>query len=61
MNKKYRDITVDGIQYAWMVKYTDKIVIFKDKKIIIEERTNVHPITPVVIETLIKNYTCITK
>jgi len=37
MKKKFRDITVDGVLYAWMVKGTF-LKIWLNKKVIFEEQ-----------------------
>jgi hypothetical protein len=54
MKKKHRDITVNEVQYGWLIRYVDTVVIYKDKKIIYEEKCNEYPITPKVIENIIK-------
>jgi len=57
MKKKFRDITVDGVEYAWLIFGHYGLRIFKDKKVIFEE-TNLYgsTITPKVIETIIREF-----
>lgn len=59
MKKKYRDIVVDDVKYAWMItgKGEDNlsIKVMKDKKVIImTEVNNVDGITPKHVADLIK-------
>lgn len=65
MKKKYRNITVDGVVYAWKADY-DKwadfnvcsVRIWKDKKVIIYKDipNEFSTITPKVISDIIKNH-----
>ena len=58
MKKKYRDITVDGKKYAWMVKPNDdtiELIIWFNKVIISESDVSaVDPVTPRYVAELIK-------
>ncbi len=54
MKKKYRDITVDGVQYAWMIQRFFTLVIFKNKKVIKEMEVKT-AITPKFVEETIRN------
>lgn len=54
MKKKYRDITVDNVKYAWMVS-SDTLIIWKDKKIIKTEDVTHCIITPKIVADSIKN------
>ena len=55
MEKKYRDITVDGVKYAWAY-HLDCIRIWKDKKFVHDELTDGHQtVTPKVVAEIIKN------
>lgn len=58
MKKKFREITVDGVDYAWKVNVTDDgkyIKIWKDKKVIYEEMVNSEiDITPQTIKELVQ-------
>jgi len=56
MKKKFRKIVVDGIEYAWLVEYIDKVVIFKDKKRIFRDKVSTSPITPKTIEIIIRAF-----
>jgi hypothetical protein len=56
MKKKYRDITVDGVKYAWMVSNGDTLIIWKNKKVIITENISHCNVTPFDIATNIKEY-----
>lgn len=54
--KKYRDIVVDGVKYAWTTKNMgNTVVIWKDKKVLFEIDTETHPITPSYIREIIKD------
>lgn len=53
MKKKYRDITVDNVKYAWMVS-SDTLTIWKDKKIIKTEDVTHCTVTPKMVADLIK-------
>lgn len=58
MKKKHRDIVVDDQTYGWIVDHSGYgLRIFKDKKVIltvnVEEFT---PVTPKIIEDLIRTY-----
>lgn len=58
MKKKFREITVDGNQYAWRVyEYGDgdslAIKIWLDKKVIYDEITNLAEVTPQTIADII--------
>jgi len=60
MKKKHRDITVDGVKYAWTIKndcdgYGGNCVsIWKDKKVIHEDIISGIDITPKTIADMIK-------
>ena len=60
--KKYRDIVVDGVKYAWMVRdYYDELpdlIIWKDKKEIIKYDVQYGDvkITPSFVAEKIKEY-----
>jgi hypothetical protein len=54
MKKKYRDITVDGVKYAWMVSNGDTLTIWKDKKVI-KTRDVLHcVVTPQLVADIIR-------
>lgn len=53
MEKKFREITVKDVKYGWQVKYCNKIIIWKDKNIILEKRVDLFAITPKVIRNII--------
>lgn len=54
MKKKHRDIIVNDKPYAWLVRCFSTLVIFENKKEILELRFNNHiPITPKVVENVI--------
>lgn len=62
MKKKYRNITVDGVEYAWKIYLDDGckfIRIWEDKKIIhdgfVSDYTEEETITPIIIKNIIKN------
>jgi hypothetical protein len=55
MKKKFRTITVDDIQYTWMVK-NDTLTIWKDKKVIKRENVTHCIITPANVADSIKNH-----
>lgn len=64
--KKYRDIVVDDVKYAWSIQdyyegYTLKV--WKDKKVLFElangeygDEIGEHPVTPKVVEAKIKEF-----
>jgi len=64
MKKKYRDITVDGVKYAWNVRggwnwdtdiFEDEyITIWLNKKVIYQEITGLMEVKPKDIATIIK-------
>lgn len=57
MKKKYRDITVDDVKYAWKVKTDDDcnyLVIWKDKKIIYQGDITAD-VTPSYVSSIIKS------
>lgn len=61
MKKKYREITVDGTKYAWMMGRENcdgdggvVFIIWKDKKIIHEELTHNVSMTPGKVAEIIK-------
>ena len=53
MKKKYRDITVDGVKYTWMVSL-ETLTIWKDKKVIKTENVEHCIVTPSIVADLIK-------
>jgi hypothetical protein len=53
MKKKYRDITVDGVKYAWMTSY-DTLTIWKDKKVIKTEDVTHCTVTPKMVAEIIQ-------
>jgi len=53
MKKKYRDITVDGVKYAWMTSY-QTLTIWKDKKVIKTHDVTHCVVTPKMVAELIK-------
>jgi uroporphyrinogen-III decarboxylase len=56
MKKKYRDITVDGVKYAWMVSNGDTLTIWKDKKVIGNIDVTHCTVTPKIVAEAIKNF-----
>ena len=54
MKKKFRDITVDDVEYAWKVSL-GFITIWKDKKVIFEDSLSYPSITPKHIAYIIRN------
>lgn len=58
--KKYRDIVIDGVKYAWMIRdyYDDgaDLIIWKDKKQILELDVTMVSVTPSVVARKIKEY-----
>ena len=57
MKKKHRDITVDGVQYAWTLNSYGKekyVKIWKDKKVILNQTFRQESVTPKDIEELIR-------
>jgi hypothetical protein len=60
MKKKHRNITVEGVQYAWSIGGNDydigstKVNIWRDKKIIISASLFDEEITPKQIADIIK-------
>ena len=55
MKKKHRDITVDGVKYAWIARSNGYITIWKDKKIFYEDCSynDYMSITPLIIKKAI--------
>lgn len=54
MKKKHRDITVDGVKYAWMVKGYDTVRIFKTKNDFVDFTIeNDRTVTPKMVAALI--------
>lgn len=55
MKKKYRDIEVDGVQYAWIARENGSVTIWKDKKPIYEDIVFAGsvPVVPPMIATVI--------
>jgi len=60
MKKKHRDITVDGVKYAWTIYGGGKehdVTIWKDKKeLFTKTDIRVGSVTPKLISELIKEY-----
>ena len=58
MKKKHRDIVVDNITYGWIVDAMGyELRIFKDKKVVLNVRVEEFtPVTPKIIEGLIREY-----
>lgn len=56
MKKKYRNITVDNIEYAWMIKQ-DLLSVWKNKKLIIHEDVSYCIIKPSDVAEKIKSRT----
>jgi hypothetical protein len=54
MKKKHRDIVVNGKPYAWLVRGCCTLVIFKDKKVIYEQRREEYSITPELVDSIIR-------
>lgn len=57
MKKKHRDITVDGVQYAWTLTSYGKekyVKVWKDKKVTINKTFRKESVTPKDIEELIR-------
>lgn len=57
MKKKHRDITVDGVKYAWTIYGGGKehdVTIWKDKKELFTETFRLGSVTPKDIADLIK-------
>lgn len=54
MKKKYRDITVDGVQYAWMTSYS-VLTIWKDKKVVKTVDVTHITVTPAIVADAIKS------
>lgn len=59
MEKKHRDIVVDGQQYGWIASYLGKDIIvkvYKDKKEYFSKAVRMTSITPVHVADFIKEY-----
>lgn len=62
MKKKYRDITVDGIPYAWQTNgygikiWRDKKVVFDDYYYKDSETSDKVVVTPKIVETIIRKH-----
>ena len=55
MKKKYRDITVDGKKYAWMVRNGTELVIWYNKVILsTSDVSTINLVTPKYVSELIK-------
>ena len=57
MKKKHRDITVDGVKYAWTLRKWSKeiyVKIWKDKKPLFTKTFRQPTVTPKDVEELIK-------
>jgi len=64
MKKKYRDITVNGVKYAW--SYNDRsgyghtvksfVTIWKNKKMIMQNDIEHHKVTPKIVSDMIETY-----
>jgi len=57
MKKKHRDITVEGVKYAWTIYGNGKekyVSIWKDKKVILTQTFRLQSVTPKDIEELIR-------
>ena len=58
MKKKYRDITVEGVKYAWTIYGSGKehdVTIWKDKKQLFTETLRLGSVTPKDIADLIRD------
>tara|TARA_R110000765_G_scaffold7963_8_gene26142 strand:+ start:85 stop:258 length:174 start_codon:yes stop_codon:yes gene_type:complete len=55
MKKKYRDIEVNGQQYAWKA-YGSDYKIWKNKKVVKEGESNTDVILPMHIRGIIEKY-----
>ena len=55
MKKKYRDITVEGVEYAWKAT-KDKYTIWRDKKVVKEGTYAADVILPMNIRGIIVKY-----
>jgi len=58
MKKKHRDITVDGVKYAWTIYGSGKehgVTIWKDKKILFTETVRLGSVTPKDVEGIIRD------
>jgi len=60
MKKKYRNITVNGEEYAWMVKW-DTLTIWKDKKVVKRENVEHCVVTPQIVADCIKEMNDLTQ
>jgi len=60
MKKKHRDITVEGVKYAWTVNsdnhYYHNVKIWLDKKVIYEVKVDDDVITPKMVKDIINSY-----
>ena len=57
MEKKHRDIVVGGQQYGWIVKFTNILHIYQDKKLFFTiEIDNFDDITPIDVADAIKKH-----
>ena len=58
MKKKYRDITIDGVEYAWMVSRTSSkektVKVWLNKKVFINTTLRVTTVTPKDVAELIR-------
>lgn len=62
MEKKHRDITVDGQQYGWIVKYTNILHVYQDKKLLFSLNVeHFDSITPIDVADTIKKHNKILK
>jgi hypothetical protein len=56
MKKKFRDITVDGVKYAWKATY-GHLTVYKDKNTeIFNSDIRESTITPKIISKIIKDF-----
>ncbi len=53
MKKKYRDIVVDGVKYAWMLRGYEFLTVWKDKKPVIQLQVRC-TVTPKFVEDEIR-------
>jgi hypothetical protein len=59
MEKKHRDIVVDGQQYGWIVNFQGReqyVTVYKDKKKLFTKMTRLPEITPSLISEFIQEY-----
>ena len=58
--KKFRDITVDGVLYAWAVKAYHmegtELIVWKDKKVLFKDHDIDDVVTPSVVAEKILDY-----